>query len=79
VTPKAFGPAGEELNRLAAEMGRSKNLSMQESFRSLRADPSRAELVRRSKEEVRRASEAATRQRLPLRQAEKESETRRWI
>jgi hypothetical protein len=71
--------AGEELNRLAAEMGRSKNLSMQESFRRLLADPSRAELVRRSKEEARRASEAATRQRWPLRQAEKESETRRWI
>jgi hypothetical protein len=77
--PKSFGPAGAELNRLATEMGRAKSLTMQEAFRRLLTDPSRADLVRRSKEESRRATDAATRQRWPLWNGEKESQTKEWL
>jgi hypothetical protein len=76
---KAFGEAGRQLNELAAAMARSKSLSMQESYSRLIADPSRAELIRRVREEEKRATEAATRQRWPLWPGEKESKTRSWI
>jgi hypothetical protein len=68
---KSFGPAGEELGRLARWMARSKSISHQQAFKTLYSDPSRAELVRRVREEERRATEAVRGQRAPIRNAER--------
>jgi hypothetical protein len=76
---KSFGPAGEELNRLAASMARSKNLSLGESYSRLISDPTRADLVRRVKEEERKATQAVTNQRWSMWPGEKADESRQWL
>jgi hypothetical protein len=73
---KAFGPAGRLMNELAVELARSKSLTLQESYSRLIVDPARADLVRRMREEEKRATDAVTRQRWPMWNAERESQ--RW-
>jgi hypothetical protein len=77
--PKAFGPAGEELNRLAAFMARDKSLSLTESYVRLLADPARRQLVSEVKREELSATRAVADSRWPLEQAERSSRTAEWV
>jgi hypothetical protein len=71
---KSFGPAGKLLNELASDLARSKSLTLQESYSRLITDPARSDLVRRVREEEKRATDAVYAQRWPLRNAERSSE-----
>jgi hypothetical protein len=75
--PKSFGPATRELNEVA--LARAKIISVQEAYGRVCQDPAHAALVRRAREESMRVADAATRQRWPLWQAERASQTRQWI
>jgi hypothetical protein len=67
---KAFGPAGEEVNALIEAMMR-RGLGMAESFSRVTSDPRHEQLMRRYREEARKATEAVAQTRSPIRNAER--------
>ncbi len=76
---KSFGPAGRLLNELAADLARSKSLTLAQSYNELITDPTRADLIRRVREEERKATAAVAEQRWPMRNAERSDRSRAWL
>jgi hypothetical protein len=68
--PMAAGPASEELNELARDMARRKNISFEQAHTALQTDPERKELVARVRHEERDATSMVRDTRWPIRDAE---------
>jgi hypothetical protein len=68
--PLAAGPASEELNELARDMARRKNISFEQAHTALQTDPERKELVARVRREERDATRMVHDTRWPIRDAE---------
>jgi hypothetical protein len=73
---KSFGPAGDEVNALIQAM-MDRGLGLAESYSRVTVDPRHKELMQRYREEARKATEAVTRTRSPIKNAQRLYE-RNW-
>jgi hypothetical protein len=72
------GDASAELERMARQAAKSKNISFEQAYVALLTDPTRRELAQRVKAEELSATRMVRDQRWPNNQAEETSLTREW-
>jgi hypothetical protein len=73
------GPASEELMRLARSMAKERKLTVDQAAARILSDPTRKDLLAEILREERRARTMISESRWPLNDAERQSETRRWM